>query len=1010
MGSIFRSEEMQLSQVFLHTDIAHMCISELGELGLVQFRDSAAGTSAFQRKFVNEVRRCDEMERKLRFLEKEIEKDKFPILDTGENPEAPAPREIIDLEGIFEKLENELKEVNSSAEELTKAHIKLSELKQILRKTQIFFEECEGLSTERFTLPSNDLPLRRLGRTQALHDPAMTEENVGLLGGEGMAAGGLRLGWVLADADHFLITSTDQTFEAGSMGIRTTDQRRPLDIYATFTHGMHFAMFLHEVICGLFLENFWSVAALFRLFFRSLAGVIHRDRLPAFERMLWRACRGNVFLKQAEIDEPLEDPATGTKVNKSVFLVFFQGDQLRTRVKKICEGFHASISPCPDSQVDRRNMAIEVIGKIEDLETVLTQTKQHRQRILETAAKNLRVWFIKVRKIKAIYHTLNLFNLDVTTKCMVGECWCAVNDVDKIHLALRRGMERSNSTLQPILNGVAIRESPPTYHRTNKFTAAFQNIIDAYGVARYREVNPAMFTVITFPFLFGVMFGDAGHGLLMFLFALWMVLSERKLMAKKSGGEVWNTFFGGRYIILLMGIFSVYTGLIYNDVFSRSLNIFGSSWYPTYDSATLVVNDALQLEPGTVNQTTDRMFAGYPYPFGLDPVWQLATNKIMLTNSIKMKMSIILGVLHMLIGICLGAFNYRFFNEPLAIWCELIPQILFLSSIFVYLILLVFYKWIVYGAEQAGTAPSLLINLINMVRFSYNNDGPPSTRTFYSGQQTVQTILMVIAVLSVPWMLLTKPLILLMRHRAIAKHAARRGLVDSRDNTFVDLGGLTNAGMVEDHINGGGDSNGVGYHDTTPLHASSSRLSKTSNLSDTDSPSVGNYNEKGLGANPLDKESNLSSEKIVVNDGLQSGAFNDSVDMNEEPFDFGDIMIYQAIHTIEFCLGCISNTASYLRLWALSLAHAQLSEVLWTMVLHNGLNAKGYYGGILLVFVFFFWACLTISILLLMEGLSAFLHTLRLHWVEFQNKFYKGDGYPFTPFSFDHCLNMKSEV
>ncbi|KAF6776504.1 hypothetical protein AHF37_03983 [Paragonimus kellicotti] len=897
MGSIFRSEEMQLSQVFLHTDIAHMCISELGELGLVQFRDSAAGTSAFQRKFVNEVRRCDEMERKLRFLEKEIEKDKFPILDTGENPEAPAPREIIDLEGIFEKLENELKEVNSSAEELTKAHIKLSELKQILRKTQNFFEECEGLSIERFTLPSNDLPLRRLGRTQALHDPAMTEENVGLLGGEGVAAGGLRLG--------------------------------------------------------------------------SLAGVIHRDRLPAFERMLWRACRGNVFLKQAEIDEPLEDPATGTKVNKSVFLVFFQGDQLRTRVKKICEGFHASISPCPDSQVDRRNMAIEVIGKIEDLETVLTQTKQHRQRILETAAKNLRVWFIKVRKIKAIYHTLNLFNLDVTTKCMVGECWCAVNDVDKIHLALRRGMERSNSTLQPILNGVAIRESPPTYHRTNKFTAAFQNIIDAYGVARYREVNPAMFTVITFPFLFGVMFGDAGHGLLMFLFALWMVLSERKLMAKKSGGEVWNTFFGGRYIILLMGIFSMYTGLVYNDVFSRSLNIFGSSWYPTYDNATLVLNDALQLEPGTVNQTTDRMFAGYPYPFGLDPVWQLSTNKIMLTNSIKMKMSIILGVLHMLIGICLGAFNYRFFNEPLAIWCELIPQILFLSSIFVYLILLIFYKWIVYGAEQAGTAPSLLINLINMVRFSYNNDGPPSTRTFYSGQQTVQTILMIIAVLSVPWMLLTKPLILLMRHRAIAKHAARRGLVDPRDSTFVDLGGLTNAGMVEDHINGGGDSNGVGYHDTTPLHASSSRLSKTSNLSDTDSPSVDSHSEK---------------------------------------FDFGDIMIYQAIHTIEFCLGCISNTASYLRLWALSLAHAQLSEVLWTMVLHNGLSAKGYYGGILLVFVFFFWACLTVSILLLMEGLSAFLHTLRLHWVEFQNKFYKGDGYPFTPFSFDHCLNMKSEV
>ena len=127
---------------------------------------------------------------------------------------------------------------------------------------------------------------------------------------------------------------------------------------------------------------------------------------------------------------------------------------------------------------------------------------------------------------------------------------------------------------------------------------------------------------------------------------------------------------------------------------------------------------------------------------------------------------------------------------------------------------------------------------------------------------------------------------------------------------------------------------------------------------------------------------------------------------DDEHGDFGEIVIHQAIETIEFVLGMVSNTASYLRLWALSLAHSQLATVFWEKAMLSTLKMNFFatYIG------FGVFAGTTFGVLLMMDVLECFLHALRLHWVEFQNKFFKADGVRFAPYSFKQIIDESVEV
>eukprot|EP00003_Mantamonas_plastica_P008689 TRINITY_DN1772_c0_g2_i3.p2 TRINITY_DN1772_c0_g2~~TRINITY_DN1772_c0_g2_i3.p2 ORF type:complete len:603 (-),score=217.17 TRINITY_DN1772_c0_g2_i3:23-1831(-) len=592
--------------------------------------------------------------------------------------------------------------------------------------------------------------------------------------------------------------------------------------------------------------------------------------MPVFERVLWRATRGNLFMKQAEIEQVTYDPQTNQEVEKNVFMIFSQGERIRNKIRKICDSFNAHLYDCPDTYEARDELAKQTDDKLREFAQIMKHTDTTRNQQLKVIAKSWKPWLIKVRKELAIFHTMNMFDYDVTQKCLVGEGWVPLSMREEVTQRVRNGTQKSGGIVPSIMNPMATEETPPTAFKENKFTTSFQLIVDAYGVARYREMNPTPFTCITFPFLFAIMFGDLGHGFLMTLFALWLVMNEKKFGSMKLG-EMSSNIFRGRYVILLMSIFAMYVGWLYNETFSLPIDWWGTNWMPQDAAGQL----ATRIDP-------DRT-----YEFGVDPIWNGAVNELIYYNSLKMKVSIIFGVIQMMFGIFLSAGNAKDSGHMIDFWAGFIPQLLFFSCLFGYLTLCIFIKWLT-PYPNTNLAPSLLQFFI---AFAMSPGSiTPETRV-YPGQEGIGVVLILLAVICIPWMLVPKPM----------------------------------------------------------------------------------YEKKQF------------MKKVAQGEALESD------------FVYSDIIIHQFIHAAEFILGCISHTASYLRLWALSLAHSELAKVFWEQIMHPMLYS-GSAVGLIIGFIFFSGA--TTGVLLMMESGSAFFHALRLHWVEFQSKFFHGDGYAFRPFTF----------
>jgi V-type H+-transporting ATPase subunit a len=827
------------------------------------------------------VKRCDELERKIRYFSSEIDKFDLECASAGtvdqfldsNNPhvsstgEASNGKLLETLEVDLEVHESQLRELNSYSEKLTVEYNEKVELQEVYEKARYFF--------------MTDAP--RLASSERRRNPAATITN-----------------------------------------LLETETRPDLDMRFSF-----------------------------------LTGVVSTEECIRFERMVFRTTRGNCYVRFAPIQQPLTDPTTGKLLEKSVFIVFYKSQAIEAKLKKICDAFQAHRYSIPDMDdaTSVESMLTENAQDLVDSRTVLLKNQDTRYRLCQKISQHLERWSWIILREKAIYHSLNMFKADVAGM-LRGEGWVATENL----LELREAVERAHSNMDMGMPSHVDHvpqpwPTPPTHFVTNKFTYAYQEFVNTYGIPRYREANPALFTAATFPFLFGVMYGDIGHGTFLFLAGIIGVWNEKKNEGVKHD-ELSEALHTARYMLLMMGFFAIYAGFIYNDCFSLGLNLLQSRW--VFDGQDYGTVDEGAVASSTADYGSDESV----YPFGLDPIWHVTSNELLFFNSFKMKMSVIFGILQMFMGTCLRGLNAVYFGEKIDLFFEVLPMMIFSASLFVYMVILIFMKWTInwqermlsatcfdptadewqndwikcdgsgngyctpwgyncnggdstvdkcprdYGGSGDGCQPpNLITTLINIALAPGTVEEP-----MYSGQAYIQNILLLCAVASVPVLLLAKPFFIRQQtHTPIHHHDEELPL------------------YTDDHDRSGGGGGGGGG----------------------------------------------------------------------EEHDFSEVVIHQGIETIEFVLGMISNTASYLRLWALSLAHSELATVFWEKCMLSTLNMNSF---VYCYFGFAVFAGVTTGVLLMMDVLECFLHALRLHWVEFQGKFYKADGVRFHPYSFKQVI------
>lgn len=296
-------------------------------------------------------------------------------------------------------------------------------------------------------------------------------------------------------------------------------------------------------------------------FLTSLVGEASTETVPSIQKELDRITQNNLIFA-----------ITNTSESTQTFLAIFPA-QFQDKAKQAISALGAKIGPpwtgLP-SDPKKAKQAIDL--QLENIEKESKNLEEKRTTIANEYAPRIKSLATLSEILDA--RTKALEGSSATESTILLQAWVPKAQAETVAEDVLRATgglasviaEETKSSVHLSDEGPesAKQATPPTLVKTPGWTQPLQSIVDNFGIPSYSETNPTPFMILTFPLIYGLMFGDIGEGLLFLAFGFFLLYLKRK---KVKVFEIGQIFVNGAELVIMLGIGATIFGFVFGDFF-----------------------------------------------------------------------------------------------------------------------------------------------------------------------------------------------------------------------------------------------------------------------------------------------------------------------------------------------------------------------------------------------------------------------------------------------------------